>query len=191
MQQTNDTHSLTFTRRKPELRKLTRRELLKRSLAVTGSLMVGSGFVMSSKEAWAMETSALSPETMATLIQMARDVYPHDSFGDHLYAAAVKGHDETAAKDAEFKSLIENGVATLNKKAKEDGAESYIASGWEADRTAILKSIESDPFFQTIRGGLVVGLYNQPEVWAHLGYEGSSFEKGGYINRGFDDIDWL
>ena len=191
MQQTNDTHSLTFTRRKPELRKLTRRELLKRSLAVTGSLMVGSGFVMSSKEAWAMETSTLSPETMATLIQMARDVYPHDSFGDHLYAAAVKGHDETAAKDAEFKSLIENGVATLNEKAKEDGAESYIASGWEADRTAILKSIESDPFFQTIRGGLVVGLYNQPEVWAHLGYEGSSFEKGGYINRGFDDIDWL
>ena len=191
MQQTNDTHSLTFTRRKPELRKLTRRELLKRSLAVTGSLMVGSGFVMSSKEAWAMETSALSPETMATLIQMARDVYPHDSFGDHLYAAAVKGHDETAAKDAEFKSLIENGVATLNEKAKEDGAESYIASGWEADRTAILKSIESDPFFQTIRGGLVVGLYNQPEVWAQLGYEGSSFEKGGYINRGFDDIDWL
>ena len=191
MHPTQDTHSITFTRPKSELCKLTRRELLKRSLAVTGSLMVGSGFVMSSKEAWAMETSALSPETMATLIQMARDVYPHDSFGDHLYAAAVKGHDETAAKDPEFKSLIENGVATLNEKAKKGGAENYMATGWEADRTAILKSIESDPFFQTIRGGLVVGLYNQPEVWEHLGYEGSSFEKGGYINRGFDDIDWL
>jgi len=24
-----------------------------------------------------------------------------------------------------------------------------------------------------------------------LGYEGPSFDKGGYINRGFDDLDWL
>ena len=28
-------------------------------------------------------------------------------------------------------------------------------------------------------------------VWAHIGYEGSSFERGGYLQRGFDDIDWL
>jgi len=90
------THTLSFTHRNVQLRKLTRRDLLKRSLAVTGSLMVGSGFVMSSKESWAMETKALAPEEMATLIQMARDVYPHDQFGDHLYAAAVKGHDDKA-----------------------------------------------------------------------------------------------
>ena len=38
---------------------------------------------------------------------------------------------------------------------------------------------------------LVVSLYNQPAVWAKLGYEGSSAEHGGYIHRGFDDIDWL
>ena len=24
-----------------------------------------------------------------------------------------------------------------------------------------------------------------------LGYEGASFDKGGYINRGFNDLDWL
>jgi hypothetical protein len=28
-------------------------------------------------------------------------------------------------------------------------------------------------------------------AWAHFGYEGSSFEKGGYINRGFQDLNWL
>ncbi len=37
----------------------------------------------------------------------------------------------------------------------------------------------------------MVSLYNQQEVWAILGYEGESASKGGYINRGFDDIDWL
>ena len=40
-------------------------------------------------------------------------------------------------------------------------------------------------------GGLVTGLYNQKEVWPLFGYEGESFSQGGYIDRGFDDIDWL
>jgi len=82
-------------------------------------------------------------------------------------------------------------VEGLDAIAQRNGEASYLATGWEADRTAILKSIESDAFFQTIRGGLVVGLYNQPEVWSMLGYEGSSFEHGGYLNRGFDDVSWL
>ena len=42
-----------------------------------------------------------------------------------------------------------------------------------------------------MRGDLVVSLYNQKEVWPKFGYEGSSAEHGGYINRGFADIDWL
>ena len=38
---------------------------------------------------------------------------------------------------------------------------------------------------------LVVSLYNQKELWPKFGYEGSSAEHGGYIKRGFADIDWL
>ena len=108
-----------------------------------------------------------------------------------MYAAAVKGHDEKAATDPDFKLLLESGVSSLNTKAKEQGYQNYLNVGWEAERTAILKSIEDDEFFQTIRGGLVVGLYNQEAVWELLGYEGSSFEKGGYLERGFDDVNWL
>lgn len=174
-----------------ELMKLTRRQLLKRTLGVCGGYALGGSFLAASDAAWAMELTALTPETMATLIQMARDTYPHDNFDDALYAAAVKGHDETAAQDAEFKQLIEEGVAMLNTKAEEAGHVSYVDTGWESDRVALLRSIEDSSFFQTIRGGLVVGLYNQPAVWEKLGYEGSSFDKGGYLYRGFDDIEWL
>jgi hypothetical protein len=28
-------------------------------------------------------------------------------------------------------------------------------------------------------------------VWPIFGYEGESYSKGGYIKRGFDDIDWI
>jgi hypothetical protein len=37
----------------------------------------------------------------------------------------------------------------------------------------------------------VSGLYSQPDVWPYFGYEGPSNDKGGYLHRGFDDIDWL
>ncbi len=171
--------------------KITRRELLKRSAAIGGSLIVGSGFIAGSTASWALEVKSLSPDTMATLVQMARDIYPHDSMGDEIYAAAVKAHDDKAAEDSEYKTMLETGVDSLNAAAKQMGHASYLATGWEAERTELLKSIESDGFFQTIRGGLVVGLYNQKAVWDALGYEGSSYEKGGYLNRGFDDIKWL
>lgn len=166
---------------------LSRRELLKRG-GVGALLVISGSAVISPEHAWGLETSALKPETMATLIQMARDIYPHDQIADRFYAIAVKGHDEQAGKDAAHKELIEKGIADLDQKAGEGG---YTGLGWEDQRVAVLKQIEETPFFQTIRGGLVVGLYNQKEVWPIFGYEGESYSKGGYISRGFDDIEWL
>jgi hypothetical protein len=87
--------------------------------------------------------------------------------------------------------MIDDGIATLNNMAAGAGAASYLDIGWEIDRVALLRKIETTGFFQAVRGGLVVGLYNQAEVWPHFGYEGESFSKGGYIERGFDDIAWL
>ena len=83
------------------------------------------------------------------------------------------------------------GVAALDATAKAAGFDSYVAAGWEEDRVKLLQGIETTPFFQTIRAGLVTGLYNQKEVWPIFGYQGESFSQGGYIERGFNDIDWL
>lgn len=167
-------------------RGLTRRELLSRSMAAGASLVVGAGFVAGADAAWAMETAVLKPRTMATLIQMARDIYPHDHVGDEFYAVAVKGYDTAEAAPG-----IEAGIAALDAAAQGRGHADYLSVGWERDRADILRSMEESPFFQQIRGGLVTGLYNQKAVWPLFGYEGESFSKGGYINRGFDDINWL
>ncbi|MEL6523884.1 MAG: Twin-arginine translocation pathway signal, partial [Pseudomonadota bacterium] len=53
------------------------------------------------------------------------------------------------------------------------------------------RGLEESSFFQQIRGGLVTGLYNQKSVWPIFGYEGESFSQGGYLDRGFNDINWL
>jgi hypothetical protein len=171
---------------KTQPRGLTRRELLSRSLAAGGSFLVGSSWVTSQSAAWAVEVTALQPGTMATLVQMARDIYPHDRIPDERYVVAVKGYDT-----AEQAPMVEAGIGALDAAARGKGFDSYLAAGWEDDRVAILKSMEESEFFQTIRGGLVTGLYNQKEVWPLFGYEGESYSQGGYIDRGFNDIDWL
>jgi hypothetical protein len=174
-----------------ERRGITRRDLLSRGAAIGALAVAGPGFVAAPDAAWALEAKGLKPETLATLIQVARDIYPHDRVATRFYAAAVKGHDEKAATDAAHRKLIEDGVAGLDAMAREKGARSYAETGWEADRVALLRAVSGDAFFQTVRGGLVVSLYNQKEVWPLFGYEGESYSKGGYIDRGFDDIAWL
>ncbi|MEL6478773.1 MAG: Twin-arginine translocation pathway signal [Pseudomonadota bacterium] len=173
------------------VRGLTRRDLLASGVTAGATLVVGAGFVAHPTEAWAAEAKALTPATFATLIQMSRDCYPHDRIADRHYAITVKAHDDKAAGDDAAKAMLEGGVATLDTLAKGAGNPSYLATGWERDRVALLKQIETTEFFQAIRGGLVVGLYNQKEIWGLFGYEGASFEQGGYIERGFDDIAWL
>ena len=166
-------------------RGMTRRQLLSRTVAA-GAFVVGAGFVAGSTAAWAIETVALMPETMATLIQMARDIYPHDRLADEFYAVAVKAYDT-----AEAAPDIEAGIAGLNAAAMGMGHAGYLAMAWERDRVDVLRGMEQSAFFQKIRGGLVTGLYNQKAVWPLFGYEGESFSQGGYIERGFDDINWL
>ena len=72
--------------------------------------MVGAGFLAAPNAAWAVETTNLTPETFATLVQMARDIYPHDKVGDEYYVAAVKGYDSADAADG-----IAAGIAALER----------------------------------------------------------------------------
>ena len=64
---------------------LSRRELLKRG-TLGAALIITGNAVISPDRAWGMETAALKPETMATLIKLARDIYPHDAVSDRFYA---------------------------------------------------------------------------------------------------------
>ncbi|HSI41221.1 MAG TPA: Twin-arginine translocation pathway signal [Xanthobacteraceae bacterium] len=166
------------------------RRALLAGMGAAGALMITGTAVMNPREAWGLEVTNLKPETMRTLIVMARDVYPHDRIPDRYYAIAMKGY-ETAASDPAAKAMVEDGVLVLDTLAKAKYGVAYADVGWEDQRVALLRGIEETAFFQKVRGGLVVGLYNQEEVWPIFGYEGASAEKGGYIDRGFSDISWL
>lgn len=150
-----------------------------------------AGMTIGAEEVWAQSATTLKPHAMATLARMARDIYPHDRLADSYYIKAVAGYDGLAAKDGKLRKTIEDGVAALDAAAMARHKTSYLTVQWEEDRVALLRSVESGALFKKLHGDLLLSLYNNPDVWTKFGYEGSSADKGGYVNRGFNDIDWL
>ncbi|WER50950.1 gluconate 2-dehydrogenase subunit 3 family protein [Cupriavidus sp. WKF15] len=133
----------------------------------------------------------LGRDTSKTLVRMARDIYPHDKLADKFYVEAVAPYDVAASEDLAVKTLLTDGVQNLDQRAKQRYGLPYVGVRTENERVALLKDIEGTPFFKKIQGDLVTSLYNNKKLWPLFGYEGSSWEKGGYLHRGFDDIDWL
>jgi hypothetical protein len=171
--------------------KYSRRIFLQGAASAAPVVAVAASAGISIEDAWAADATTLTPTTMKTLVKVARDIYPHDFLVDSYYITAVKPWDGKAAKDPAVKALLEDGVQRLDKDALNRHKLAYVQVPWEADRIVLLKGIEQTDFFQKVRSDLVVSLYNQEELWPKFGYEGSSAEHGGYINRGFNDIDWL
>jgi hypothetical protein len=171
--------------------KIDRRNFLKTAGAVPPAVAVAATTGLSIDGAWADSAQTLKPDTMRTLATVARDIYPHDHLADRYYIVAVTPWDTKATSDPKVKTLIEEGVALLNQLAQANYKQPYAAVGWEEQRVALLRQIEQSEFFIKVRSDLLVSLYNNQEVWPKFGYEGSSAEHGGYINRGFNDIDWL
>tara|TARA_B100000073_G_scaffold250959_1_gene211188 strand:- start:204 stop:779 length:576 start_codon:yes stop_codon:yes gene_type:complete len=117
------------------------------------------------------------------LDKMVRTLYPHNTFPNGPYDRTTEDVINKGNADAGKMLMMRDGLRDLEKNSFGD------LSFNEA--TKYLKSIEGSPFFNHVRGTSVVTLYNDKEVWDVLGYEGASFDKGGYVNRGFNDLDWL
>jgi hypothetical protein len=117
---------------------------------------------------------------------LTRHIYPHDTLDDAVYALVVKDLDTAAAADPAVATLLGEGIDGLNKAARGD----WLATNAER-QFALVEALAGSPFFEKVRGTAVVSLYNNELAFAHFGYEGSAFEKGGYLNRGFNDLTWL
>lgn len=180
---------------------LSRRMFLTRSSAVAVGVTVlpAAGLIASAGEAnavdfgeaYALELKSLNSSAGKTLLKMARDIFPHDKVPQKLYADAIAPYDQLAAKDPDLKKLLNKGIEQLNAAAVARHGKAYADIPGEGERVVLLYEIEQSAFFQKVRGDLIFGLYNNKEVWPYFGYEGSSWEKGGYLDRGFNDINWL
>jgi hypothetical protein len=125
-------------------------------------------------------------ELVEQLVAIYRVVFPHDGVADEFYEHVVRKLDDKAGQNQDLLRLLSEGIEALNGQ---------IGSAWislsEEARLEALKRTERTPFFQTLRSDFVLYFYSNPAIWPLFGYEGPSNDKGGYLHRGFNDIDWI
>lgn len=150
-------------------------------LGTASAALVGSAIAPGSARA-AIKVGS-DPEGSALVLRMLRVMYPHKQFTDGPYERTRDAVLAAANKTPGQALMFSSGLAEMK------------AAGFgtldDAAALEYLKGIEGTAFFGLVRGTAVVSLYDDHEVWKILGYEGASFDQGGYIDRGFNDLDWL
>lgn len=151
---------------------------------ITTSAMLGS--------ARAVFASPLDAGQSAILLRMVQDIYPHPGLLKiaHYQAiadAVVKGAEDKAETAA---PLIE-GLGRINALAQKLFRADYVNVTDADAREGILRKFQNEGFFQGVRWTAYFGIYDNKDIWPLFGYQGSSVEFGGYIDRGFSDITFV
>jgi hypothetical protein len=124
--------------------------------------------------------------TRRNLVALLRAAYPHPSFPDGPYERTAEEILSQVDSSLWHRMALVQGLETLDAAAGGPFADLDHETAHK-----LLLQIADAEFFTFVRGVAVVTLYNDHEVWELLGYEGASFDQGGYLHRGFDDLDWL
>ena len=85
---------------------ISRRSFLKSGTVTALGLTVMGPMVIGKNNAWSATFKTIGADDAATLIQMARDTYPHDFLADRFYAKVIEGVEAQAGKDKAFKSMV-------------------------------------------------------------------------------------
>lgn len=122
----------------------------------------------------------------AALVRLLRVAYPHPDFPDGPYERTADAVIAAVAQTPGDQRALTLGLSGLAAAAGGD-----FTGLDDAAAETLLRDRADDHFFRLVRSTAVVALYDDHEVWGLVGYEGSSVEHGGYLYRGFDDLDWL
>jgi hypothetical protein len=129
---------------------------------------------------------AADGERRAALVRVARLLYPHAALDDTTYAEVLDQAMAQVADDALFDRLLREAELALDSQS--GGA--FLEATPEA-QVAALQAIDHEAYWIPIQFAVAGHLYSHPKAWAMLGYQGPSWQQGGWIDRGAGDIDWL
>jgi hypothetical protein len=172
--------------------KLSRRGFLASGTAtIAAAAIVGKTLFVDPLPIRAVESAGLSAEQSRALLRFTRDLFPHDRLPDSAYEKATAPLFDEAARTPSTRELLADGIGQLNLSTTASSGKPYADVADESVRVAAIKQIEGGTFFAKVYGDTITPLYNQPDMWAKFGYQGPSSALGGYLHRGFNDLDWL
>ena len=137
---------------------LTRRELLRGTGVLMGTLAFSSVLsTLAPSRAWALELQGLDTHQGEVILAFTRQLYPHATLDNAVYALVVKDLDAKAKADPAVRQQLADGVKQLDAKA---------GSNWltrtPAAQAEDVAALAGSPFFNTVRSTAVVSLYATP-----------------------------
>lgn len=120
-------------------------------------------------------STTVAPSERAALASIARALFPYSFLSDASYEAIVDG--VLGAEPRPDPGAVQAAIRSA-------------APGGRADPRRI-PALLATPFGQQFRFAVLVGLYNDLSIVRRFGYQGPSLADGGYLERGFNDLDWL
>ncbi len=145
-----------------------------------------SPLTLNASQAEAIGLAHLDSEASIVAVQVARLLFPHQSLENEIYIQIARDIDSDISRRPQVNTWMESLPKLLDQQC--DGQ--WLEMSLPVQIEALRKLEETETFFY-LRNRTIESLYRNPAVWKLVGYEGSSIEHGGYLNRGFDDIDWL
>ena len=159
---------------------------LSQGLLLSTSVLSLSPLSIRASDIEALKLKHLGLTEARLLADTCRLLFPHEGLADSVYLGVVADIESDMDASVSTRKLLAQAATSLNAKAGGD---------WTAIETQrkieILASIQGSELFNYLHNRTIESLYRNPEVWKLVGYQGSSVEYGGYLHRGFDDIDWL
>jgi hypothetical protein len=172
--------------------KLSRRVFMVRGAATLAAAAVAGKTLLADPAVRVQPTDAqFEDPTPRELLTLTRDLFPHDRLPDSAYEKAIAPLLAEAERVPSTKFLLTDGFSRLDMSTIEASGKRYRDVSDESVRVAAIKTIEGTAFFTKVYGDTITPLYNQPDMWAKFGYQGPSSALGGYLHRGFNDLDWL
>ena len=170
---------------------ISRRRLIQATVGITVLLAAATdGQVLLTANANANDDKANAERLVVheadTLRQMVKRLFPYRNLSEEPYRLVVN-QVRNEKSVADVATLLREGVGVLDSGVT---GKQWLALS-KAQQIEVMKRIETSAFFQLMLNTSIHSLHANREVWHLIGYPGSSVEHGGYINRGFNDIDWL
>lgn len=162
----------------------TRRQLLRGAGGLITIIVGGMQISCSAEETALIDATQLSDHQLLTLARILQQILPHEDLDAAVFRDAVAAFADRIAGDDRKHRLIADGVAEL------DATSTWLDQSRDEQLRA-LKGIGDGEFFALLRTTALEQVYRDERTWALVGYEGDASRFGGYLDRGFNDIDWL
>ena len=157
----------------------TRRQVLRSAGGVITIVLGGLQLACTREESEAIDGSGVEDTELLILVAMMRRLLPHDDLDEAVYRDAVQAFLQSGIDEAG----VQSGLAVFEEAGFLDRPAD--------EQVEMLRGIEGTDFFDAVRRAAVSGVYRDERTWNMLGYGGDASRFGGYVDRGFNDIDWL